>query len=149
MTTSSFISKNLRQSQMTHYVHTAMISHRGTPISFAMCDNGKILYSVLNLSSAKQNSSNQQADGEDQENDKLYWSNVIHTDDNLGQSTLRFPKEMTQVGYGVVPNRLIGNYQKKGNNIVASTNKNEVDVFYSTTARLGAMGASQSVAYFF
>ena len=145
MITSSFISKNLRQSQMTHYMHTAMVSHRGTPISFAMRDNGKIVYSVLNLSSAKQDSSNQQADGEDQENDKLYWSNVVHGDD-ISETTLRFPKEIAQVGYGVVPNREVGNFYKKNGSIVASTNENEIDVFYSTTARLGAVAPFQALS---
>ena len=103
--TTSFISKNLVE--LNHnFVHTAMVSHRGVPVSFAMDNSGKIFYSVLDLSS---NQASQTAgQGQDQENDKHFWSSVDFN--NPAISTLQFPKEIAQVGYGVVPNRLVGNY---------------------------------------
>ena len=77
-TTSQFISSNLTQTKGADFVHTAMVSHRGVPVSFAMADSGNIFYSVLNLSS---NQAKQAAgQGQDQENDKHFWSaiDLIH-----------------------------------------------------------------------
>ena len=61
----------------------------------------------------------------------------------ISVSTLQFPKEIAQVGYGVVPNRLVGDYKTAKD---TTNNDGEIDSFYSTTARLGAIAPFQALS---
>jgi hypothetical protein len=107
-----------------------------------MDNTGKIIYSVLDLSN---NQATQTAGkAEDQENDKHFWSNVDFN--NSAISTLQFPKEIAQVGYGVVPHRLVGNYSDISTVINDSDTVTIPDSFYSTTARLGAIAPFQALS---
>ena len=102
-----------------------------------MDGDGKIFYSVLDLSS---NQASQTVErGQDQENDKYFWSSVDFN--NPATSTLQFPKEIAQVGYGVVPNHSVGDYETAKN---IATHKSKINSFYSTTARLGAIAPFQA-----
>ena len=115
--TSPLINKNNIKEKAHDYVHTSMVSHRGTPVSFAMReDDGKIFYSVLDLSSVKQQVN--QISGDDANNDKFYWSNVNFDDDSM--SCIHFPTELMQVGYAVVPNFTIHKYDKDNKKIIHS-----------------------------
>ena len=105
-----------------------------------MDGEGKIFYSVLDLSS---NQASQTAgQGQDQENDKHFWSAVDFTSEK-SPPKLQFPKEIAQVGYGVVPNRLVGDYKTAKD---TTNNDGEIDSFYSTTARLGAIAPFQALS---
>ncbi len=150
--TSPLINKNMTRQETHVYLHTGMVSHQGVPISFAMRGDGRIFYSVLNMSSTEQRSTT--ADGNDRNNDKNFWSSVAF--DRLGASRLLFPSEIMQVGYGVVPNFQIDRYNSKNEKIIVRYDsegkpldaegkvlsdralKDKTDAFYSSTARLGA-----------
>ncbi|MGK7956168.1 MAG: LamG-like jellyroll fold domain-containing protein [Crocosphaera sp.] len=156
---SSLISKNIKKEETPNYLFTSMVSHRGTPVSFAMRDDGRIFYSVLDMSNTEQNANqgdnNDQNNDQknDQNNDKNYWSKVNFN--NEGESRLHFPMEIMQVGYGVVPNFQIGKYNSKNSKIIQSYNgdgkplgadgqeltekkiTDSTDDFWSSTARLG------------
>ncbi|NEN88021.1 MAG: LamG domain-containing protein [Okeania sp. SIO3H1] len=155
---SPLINKNITKEQTHQYLFTSMVSHRGTPVSFAMRQDGRIFYSVLDMSNTEQNA-NQSDDNNDQNNDKNYWSKVNFED--VGASRLHFPSEIMQVGYGVVPNFVIDKYDKTNKKIIHSYNtegkpldengkelsvqaiKDKTDTFYSSTARLGAKAPFQ------
>jgi hypothetical protein len=154
--TSSLINKNITQESTHQYLFTSMVSHRGTPISFAMEEDGRIFYSVLNLSNIEQNAN--EAGDNDRNNDKNYWSKVKF--EGTDASLLNFPQEIMQVGYGVVPNFLIDKYDSHNKKIIQSYKdgkpldvnnrelslkaiKNKTDRFYSSTARLGAKAPFQ------
>ncbi len=144
--TSTFVEKNCVRSSVLGYRHTSMVSHRGTPIAFAMNSEGEILYSVLDISQTESSSRT----GDD--NDKARWSDL-----GLGgnPSVLRFPAELSQVGYGVVPNRrieardsgdqrVVHGYDRAGNPLNASgvtLTAREIEALtslhLSSTARLG------------
>ena len=131
-----------------------MVSHRGTPVSFAMVEDGRIFYSVLDMSNTEQNANQVGDNDNDRNNDKNYWSKVNF--EGVGASRLQFPIEIMQVGYGVVPNFLIDKYDSSNNKIIHKYNlegkpldqdgkelsepaiKDKTDPFYSSTARLGA-----------
>jgi hypothetical protein len=74
---SSLINKNITTEQTHKYLFTSVVSHRGTPVSFAMDRDGRIFYSVLDLSSTEQNAD--AGSGGDLNNDKNYWSRSILT----------------------------------------------------------------------
>jgi hypothetical protein len=151
---SALIIKNIKQQDAPKYLFTSMVSHRGTPVSFAMTTDGDILYSVLDMSNTEQNTSQ---DG----NDKDYWSKVNHSGGQERANRLVFPMEIIQVGYGVVPNFPIDRYDSSNNKIIHSydsdgkplgKNKEELyekdidkktDPFNSSTARLGAKAPFQ------
>ncbi len=149
---SPLINNNITTQKSHTFLHTSMVSHRGVPISFAMRDDGRIFYSVLDMSNTEQNSSKG-------DNDKNYWSKVVFEGEE-GASRLSYPSEIMQVGYGVVPNFQIDKYDEKNNKIVHKekdgksfdekdeelTDKaieEKTDPFYSSTARLGAKGPFQ------
>ena len=118
--TSVFIENN-KLKMPNNYQHTSMVSHRGVVVSFAMREDCRIYYNVLNLS----NGGNSQA----QTNDKENWLKT--------PKELQFPRELAQVGYNVLSNRTIPLRNAKQEKIegidIASS-----DMFYSTTARLTA-----------
>lgn len=147
----SIINKSLTQEKTHKYLYTSMVSHRGTPISFAMRDDGHIFYSVLDMSNTEQNANIKSKDGD---NDKNYWSKVTFEKGSV--SRLQFPEEIMQVSYGVVPNFKIEKHDKDNKKIIHSYDnednpldekenklsdqaiKDKTDPFYSSTARLGA-----------
>lgn len=157
---SPLINKNITKEETHRYLFSSMISHRGTPISFAMREDGRIFYSVLDLSNSQQNE-NRVGDS-DQNHDKNFWSRV-----NLegeGASRLHFPLEIMQVGYGIAPNFLIDNYDSNNRRVIHSYSsagkplgengetlseqaiKDETDLFCSSTARLGALEPFQAMS---
>ena len=154
MQTNKFIANNLKQESTSNYKYTAMVSHMGKPVSFAMQDNGKIFYSVLDMSSQAA-SSDAKAD---KNNDKLYWSKVTQA------SMLYFPQEIMQTGYALVANKRIDVYDSNNRKVISSYNankqpldsngqildkktiKNRTDYFYSSTARLTAVAPFQALS---
>ncbi len=155
---SPLINKNITSQDTHKYIHTSMVSHRGIPVSFAMRNDGKIFYSVLDMSNRQQNA--KATADEDKNNDKNYWSNVNFKEP--GTSQVPFPNEIVQIGYGVVPNFKIDKYDEKNNKIIHSKdedgksfdeNKKELsdeaiaqktDLYFSSTARLGAKAPFQA-----
>jgi len=106
------------------YKHTAMVNHRGTVVSFAMDDQRRIYYTVLDIGK------------EDQQKGPLdvnYWI------DN--PQLLLFPREIEQVGFAVV-NPVSMPVVKQGTRqeVSAETtvSSSEQDAFLSSTARLTA-----------
>ncbi len=105
------------------YQYTATINHRGTVVAFAMDDQRRIHYAVLDMS---------RADAAKGELDVNYWPE--------DPAELRFPSEIEQVGYsiaGATPMPLV----KKGGRSEAkpgTLRPEEIDGFLSTTARLTA-----------
>lgn len=157
-TSTSLISKNNTREETQKYLYTAMVSHRGVPVSFAMREDGKIFYSVLDLSNTPQSG----ASFEDRDNDKNYWSYVQFQDP--APSMLYFPTEIMQVGYAVVPNVQMDKFDSSNAKIIASFDsqkkpldaagkilteqaiKEKTNVFWSSTARLGAKAPFQALS---
>ena len=154
---SPLINKNITRQETHKYVHTGMVSHQGIPVSFAMREDGRIFYSVLDMSNTEQKAG---APGEhDRNNDKNYWSQVAF--EGAAASILPFPSEIMQVGYAVAPNfqinkydsnnkKVIYSYDEKGKPLDANKKelsdqaiKDKTDYFYSSTARLGAKAPFQ------
>ena len=106
------------------YQHTAMVNHRGTVVSFAMDDQRRIYYAVLDISQEDKNKGPL---------DVKYWV------DN--PQLLSFPAEIEQVGFAVV-NPVQMPTVKKDTRLEASAtttvSPSEADAFLSTTARLTA-----------
>ncbi|NKB53989.1 MAG: hypothetical protein GKR94_18370 [Gammaproteobacteria bacterium] len=161
-TTLSFIANHLKEEASATYKYTAMVSHLGKPVSFAMRDDGRIFYSVLDVSGSAQNTpSNEAIDGD---NDKYHWSRVNPNSNSATASMLHFPAEISQVGYAVAPNRKIDQYDsqnqriidrydsqgkpldKAGEELTKAQIANQVDRFYSSTARLGAVAPFQALS---
>ena len=154
---SALINKNIVKEETHSYLYTSMVSHRGTPVAFAMREDGRIFYSVLDMSNSEQGANN--AEGNDINNDKNYWSKVHF--DNRSASRLHFPQEISQVGYGVAPNFQIDKYNSNnqkiiqsydsdgkpldanGNELTVKAIKDKTDIFWSSTARLGATAPFQ------
>ncbi len=150
----SIINKNLAQEKTHNYLYTSLVSHRGTPISFAMRGAGRIFYSVLDMSNTQQNAGKS-------DNDKEYWSKVELQDD---AGRLDFPQEISQVGYRVVPNFRVDKYDSNNKKIIQNFNsegnplnskgqelslqaiKDRTDLFFSSTARLGAKAPFQALS---
>ncbi|CAN3978183.1 LamG-like jellyroll fold domain-containing protein [Kitasatospora purpeofusca] len=106
------------------YVHTTTARHQGSTVAFAMDDQRRIVYSVLDLS---------QHDESKGEADAAYWS-----EDPL---PLRFPSEVARVGYAVAGTVRMP-VVKRGGRVEADAaerlDEQELDRFLSSTARLGA-----------
>ncbi len=154
---SPLINKNITRQETHKYLYTNMVSHRGTPVSFAMREDGKIFYSVLDMSNTEQSPGDIGAN--DKNNDKNFWSKV--TFEGAGASLLNFPGEIMQVGYGLVPNfqidkydsnnkKVIQSYDDKGKPLDANDHElsdkaiiDKTDRFHSSTARLGAQAPFQ------
>ncbi|MEO1352281.1 MAG: LamG-like jellyroll fold domain-containing protein [Cyanobacteria bacterium J06635_15] len=135
---SPLINKNIAQEPTHNYLFTSMVSHRGTPVSFAMRADGRIFYSVLDMSNTEQDTA------VSDDHDKNYWSKVNF--DGADASQLRFPMEIMQVGYAVAPNFVIDKYDSNNKKIIHSYNTEEkplADPFHSSTARLGAKAPFQ------
>lgn len=146
---SALINKNRARQETHNFLYTSMVSHRGIPVSFAMREDGKIFYSVLDMSNTAQKTD---------DNDKNFWSDVRFDVD--GVSSLNFPNEITRVGYAVAPNYRIPFYDSsnqkvihrvldgkfydaQGKELSLQAIKDQTDSFYSSTARLGAKAPFQ------
>jgi hypothetical protein len=79
---SSIGEKLLKNYSDRTYQHTVMITHKGTPIAFAMDDQRRLFYAVLDLNDSEGNKG---------EFDVAYWPE--------NPSELTFPSEIEQVGY--------------------------------------------------
>jgi PKD repeat protein len=104
------------------YKYPVLVRHQGTVIAFAMDNQRKIYYSVLNLNAQKDNSL-----------DVNFWSEQ--------PQELEFPKEIAEVGFGVADQRLLPTVKKGSRDPVAPGTilaANEEDTFLSRTARLTA-----------
>ncbi len=103
--------------------YTTMVRHNGTVIAFAVNENRRILYSVLDLSNQTQKGPL----------DVNYWH------DNPQE--LQFPKEIVTVGEGLFNPRIMPVYKKGSIQSEAEGTRikeNEKDMFRSTTANLSA-----------
>ncbi|MGK7941795.1 MAG: LamG-like jellyroll fold domain-containing protein [Crocosphaera sp.] len=106
------------------YQHTVMITHKGTPIAFAMDEQRRLFYAVLDLNDTEGNKG---------EFDVAYWPE--------NPSQLSFPCEIEQVGYSIVgatrmPVVKLDTRQEAADPTLLLPE--EVDPFLSTTARLTA-----------
>ncbi|GET43341.1 hypothetical protein [Microseira wollei] len=106
------------------YRYTAMISHNGTVVSFAMDDKRRIFYAVLDLNDTQGNKG---------EYDVAYWPE--------DPSELQFPNEIEQVGYSItgatpMPVVKVNTRQEVAN--PSSLQPDEIERFLSSTARLTA-----------
>ncbi|WP_026732681.1 LamG-like jellyroll fold domain-containing protein [Fischerella sp. PCC 9605] len=97
------------------YQYTTLVEHTGVLISFAMDSVRRIYYTVLD----------QQNDP--QPIDARNWS--------PSPQELIFPNEITQVGFGILPNKVLPTVRS---NDQPAINPSEIDLFRSTTARLTA-----------
>lgn len=113
------------------YKYTTTVRHKGTVIAFAMNDQQKIFYSILNLNETREQNP---ADTTNSQSpiDKNFWEDP---------KLLNFPTEIADVGFGVADQTLLPNYrvgnripERPGTNLAA----NEQDSFLSTTARFTA-----------
>jgi hypothetical protein len=97
------------------YQYTTLVEHTGVLISFAMDSDRRIYYTVLD----QQNNPNPI--------DARNWSPT--------PELLTFPNEIAEVGFGIIPNKVLPSVKTNGQPAV---NPSEVDVFRSSTARLTA-----------
>ncbi|MEV7939697.1 LamG-like jellyroll fold domain-containing protein [Kitasatospora sp. NPDC088264] len=106
------------------YVHTTTVRHQGSTVAFAMDDQRRIVYTVLDLS---------QHDEARGEADAAYWSE--------NPLPLPFPAELARVGYAVA-GAVRMPVVKRGGRVEADPAErlgdDELDPFLSSTARLGA-----------
>ncbi|GLF99601.1 LamG domain-containing protein [Streptomyces yaizuensis] len=111
------------------YTHTTMVRHQGTALAFAMDDQRRIVYTVLDLSVH---------DEERGELDAAYWSE--------NPAALPFPDEIVQVGYAVAGATVMP-VVKRGGRLEAAADEvleaEERDGFLSSTARLTAAAPFQ------
>jgi len=106
------------------YRYTAMVTHKGVPISLAMDDRRRIFYAVLDLNDTR---------GNKEEFDVAYWPE--------NPTELVFPNEIEQVGYSVVgatsmPVVKLDTRQEVADPTILQPD--EIDRFLSSTARLTA-----------
>jgi Concanavalin A-like lectin/glucanases superfamily len=111
------------------FKYTATVRHKGTVIAFAMDDQQRIYYTVLDLDRTTDPTRSQS--GTTQLNTQLdvnCWS--------IEPQELRFPTEIEQVGYRVAL-QTIPRFRKSGLVVQAGENPDaaEIDGFRSTTAR--------------
>ncbi|GAA2240006.1 MULTISPECIES: hypothetical protein [Kitasatospora] len=106
------------------YVHTTTVRHQGSTVAFAMDEQRRIVYTVLDLS---------QHDEARGEADAECWSE--------NPLPLRFPAELARVGYAVA-GAVRMPAVKRGGRVEAEPeerlDEDELDPFLSSTARLGA-----------
>ena len=102
------------------YKFTDMVNHAGKVINFVMDDKGHIFYTVLNLDSATN------------QIDQKAWTPM---------DALPFPKELSQVGYGIVDNYQMPKRDGHKNVLTKEQIKRKYphDKFNSSTGILGAV----------
>ncbi|MEX2980369.1 LamG-like jellyroll fold domain-containing protein [Streptomyces sp. C36] len=107
------------------YVHTTTVRHQGTTVALAMDEQRRLVYTVLDLA---------RHDESKGELDAAYWSE--------NPLPLRFPAEITDVGFAAVGATALPTVKRGGRVEAASgerLDEDEVDAFLSTTARLTAL----------
>lgn len=114
------------------FQYTTTVRHKGTVIAFAMDDQQRIYYSVLNLDRTTDPT---QSKGNSQPNSTLdsdYW--------DIEPQELQFPTELAQVGYRAVTPYAVQTERKSGNLVQPDEilDSAEIDWFRSSTARLTA-----------
>ncbi|TDC59715.1 hypothetical protein E1258_17000 [Micromonospora sp. KC207] len=113
------------------YMYTAMLRHQGVTVAFAMDKDRRIRYSVLHFTPSAERG----------ELDAPYW----HDD----PAELRFPTEITQVGYAIAGATRLP-VVKRGGRVEAGAHETlgpkETDPFLSSTARLTAAAPFQVVS---
>lgn len=114
------------------YTHTTMVRHQGVTVAFAMDQDRRIYYSILNLGPAG---------AEKGELDVSYW----HED----PVPLHFPTEIAEVGHAIAGATRMP-VVKRGGRVEADADDllepEEIDEFLSTTARLSAAAPFQVVS---
>jgi hypothetical protein len=117
------------------YCHTAMITHKGAVVAFAMDGQRRVFYTVLNFDKTAAGGDGQAASlGE---LDIKYWEEP---------RPVPFPKEISQVGYGIADPTKMPVVKKDSGGAEADPGElrlEEIDPFYSTTARLTADASFQ------
>ncbi|AOX00100.1 hypothetical protein BJP34_12170 [Moorena producens PAL-8-15-08-1] len=105
------------------YKHPTLVRHKGTVIAFAMDNERRIYYTVLDLSDSDENKG---------PIDVEYWSK--------NPSPLHFANEIAQVGYGLVGATRMPTVKKgtRTEDKPEKLNADEIDDFLSSTARLTA-----------
>lgn len=105
------------------YQYTTLVEHTGVLISLAMDSDRRIYYTVL--------------DQQDEPNpiDARNWSPT--------PQELIFPNEITQVGFGILPNKVLPTVRSNGQPAIKTS---EIDFFRSTTARLTADAPFQALS---
>ncbi len=98
------------------FKYTTMVSHKGTLIAFAMDDQRRLYYTVLDMERSDVNSSL----------DVDFW--------HLEPELLKFPKELSSVGFSAAGVRPMPSVVLKGTEGLGQ----ELDPFLSSTARLTA-----------
>ena len=106
-----------------NYKFTTLVRHQGVVIAFAMDDRRRIYYAVLDL---------RESQADDSRTDADFWTQ----DPRL----LRFPGEITDVGYAAAGNGRLPTIALGGRaeTSPAALFPEEIDPFLSTTARLSA-----------
>lgn len=113
-----------------NYRHTAMLRHKGSLIAFAMDDQRRIHYAVLNQSPDNANSPL----------DVSLWPG--------GLTELAFPNEIAEVGFGIADQTLLPTYSKGDAQPVkpgVRLDTRDKDFFRSSTARLTADAPFQAL----
>lgn len=119
------------------YRHTVMVTHKGTLVAFAMDDQRRISYTVLNLDKA---ASGAGLGGGLGDLDVKYWEEP---------RAVPFPREISQVGYSVVNPTKMPVVKKDSGGAEADAGElrpEEIDLFRSTTARMTADAPLQALS---
>ncbi|WP_020539390.1 LamG-like jellyroll fold domain-containing protein [Lewinella cohaerens] len=97
------------------FVYTAMVEHQGTVVGFALNEDRRFIYSVLNLDPAQ---------------------DLIDREAWTVKQELGFPREIGQAGFAIVDNHKLALVNDKKEELTAEAVENGVkgDAFYSTTA---------------
>lgn len=134
-----------------NYNYPTIVNHKGVLLSFSMDDEANIYYTVLDLN---------QDDDEKSKLDAEYWTEE--------PKQLPFPREITQVGFGIVSNTLMPIFKKgskteeifeadasaeegrtkanKARPMQEDITPGDIDTFLSSTARLTANAPFQVVS---
>jgi hypothetical protein len=114
------------------FKYTTTVRHKGTVIAFAMDDQQRIYYSVLDLDRKEGDNQLGGKAAIDRNLDLNFW--------DIEPQELRFPTELRRLGYSAAQSQSILLYRKAGGEVTDGSvlNENEIDWFMSTTARFTA-----------
>ncbi len=111
------------------YRHSTTVRHQGTVIAFAMTLEGQIYYSILDLNQPE--------------------AKMLDKDNWLKEpKRLKFPNEITQVGFGSFDLTMLPAVKKNGEMVRDRTSlrPDELDEFLSSTARFSMMAPFQVIS---
>ncbi|MFC9249811.1 LamG-like jellyroll fold domain-containing protein [Amycolatopsis thailandensis] len=120
-------------------MHTTMVRHQGTVVAFALDDERKLFYSVLDLDSTPHPPVDGDFDGGDL--DARHWA-----DD---PQPVRFPREIAKAGYAALGADSLPRVRSGGREEASPGDvvpDDEIDPFLSATGRLTAGEAFQAVS---